>query len=96
MKKLAPAALLLSLILTGCTNDHAKLSAAGQKIGQARAHVAVPAWPDQCRAHEPHAVLALNQDALAALKRERAALDRQNARTDRCAGFYDDLAAKLK
>ncbi|MND75676.1 hypothetical protein D3C80_673030 [compost metagenome] len=28
------------------------------------------------------------------LKRERQALDRQNARTDRCADFYDGLAGE--
>jgi hypothetical protein len=30
------------------------------------------------------------------LKRERDALDRQNARTDRCAEYYDELARGMK
>jgi phosphoenolpyruvate carboxylase len=96
MRSLATLALLLSLPLIGCTSNHVKLDRAATAVGQSKARVVLPAWPTECRRHEVHAALVLGQDALSALKREREALNRQNARTDLCAGFYDDLAGRLK
>ena len=96
MKSLVLIALLVSLILTGCTSDHAKLAKAADKIGQSRARVSLPDWPLDCRKLEAHAELALNQDAIVALKREREALNYENARVARCAKFYDKLAKRLK
>lgn len=61
-----------------------------------RAGVHLPAWPDDCRLQEAHADLAAGAELRAVLVRERAALDRQNARGGRCAGFYDDLKFKME
>ncbi|MDX4076541.1 hypothetical protein [Brucella sp. NBRC 113783] len=56
----------------------------------------MPDYPDDCRRKEAHAPLVEGQEKLSILKREREALDRQNARTDRCAGFYDGLKGELR
>jgi len=89
-------ALSLALTLSGCGNSLARLHKGAELQGQARARVNLPAYPAECRRHEPHAPLVEGADATSALKRERAALGRAWARTDRCAGFYDDLRGKLK
>ncbi|WP_369522266.1 hypothetical protein [Brucella anthropi] len=56
----------------------------------------MPDYPEDCRRKEAHAPLVEGQEKLSILKREREALDRQNARTDRCAGFYDELKRGLQ
>lgn len=55
----------------------------------------LPDLPGDCRVKEPHAPLTLGNEALIILDRERGALDRQNARTGRCAGFYDDVKSRF-
>jgi hypothetical protein len=40
---------------------------------------------------EAHAELTAGSEVRSVLIRERGALDRQNARTGRCVGFYDDV-----
>lgn len=54
--------------------------------------------PDDCRTTEAHAPLVVGAQAVSVLARERAALNRQNARTLRCAdhaqGVFDELAAE--
>ncbi|WP_196503984.1 hypothetical protein [Aestuariivirga litoralis] len=79
--------------MSGCAAD--KLDKAGAALGRLQARVALPVYPGECRKHEPHAALVAGSEALSVLKRERAALDRQNRRTDDCAGFYDGLKSKL-
>lgn len=54
------------------------------------AGINLPPLPDDCRIKEPHAPLGEGMEARSILARERAALDRQNVRTDRCAFFYDE------
>jgi hypothetical protein len=44
---------------------------------------------------EPHAPLSVGEEARVAIRMERRATDRANARVGRCAGFYDDLRGKL-
>ena len=96
MKSSALLVLLPILILTGCTTNRAKLDKAATTIGQSKAHVLLPAWPAECRRVEAHATLSVGQSAVSVLKREREALRKQNARTALCAGFYDNLAERLK
>lgn len=64
--------------------------------GQSQARANFPAYPDDCRLNEAHAALVDGAEIRSVLKRERQALDRQNARTDRCADFYDDLVEVLR
>jgi len=58
--------------------------------------VTLPEFPLDCRATEPHAALAVGAEVRSVLIRERVALDRQNARAGRCAGFYDDVKIRLQ
>lgn len=81
------------LTLSGCANLN-KQAATVQ--GTAQARVSLPRYPDDCRMKEVHAALAAGVEIRSILKRERAALDRQNSRTDRCAQFYDDLSSRIK
>jgi len=86
---------LMVTTLISCASDKA-LKQAATVQGTAQARVTLPAYPEDCRAKEPHAALTEGAEIRSILKRERAALDRQNARTDRCATFYDDTARGLK
>jgi hypothetical protein len=65
------------------------------QVGQVAAGVTLPSWPAECRIAEPHASIHTGDELRALLKRERAALDRANARQKRCAEFYDDLIARM-
>jgi len=64
---------------------------AADRAGRAQAARQLPAYPDDCRKNEAHAPLTDGVEVRSVLKRERLALDRQNARTVRCAEFYDSL-----
>lgn len=87
---------LIALTLTGCANLDRQLKQAATVQGTAQARVTLPVYPDDCRMKEPHAALVEGTEIRSILKRERDALDRQNARTDRCAGFYDDLKEEIR
>ncbi len=84
-------ACLIAMILSSCASDRL-LQDAAQQAGRAQAGRQLPAYPDDCRKKEDHAPLIDGVEARSVLKRERQALDRQNARADRCADFYDGLA----
>lgn len=79
------------MTLSSCASDRL-LQDAAEQAGHAKAERQLPAYPDDCRKKEDHAPLIDGAEARSVLKRERQALDRQNARTDRCADFYDGLA----
>ncbi|MCX2696410.1 hypothetical protein OPR82_06410 [Brucella sp. YY2X] len=64
--------------------------------GKAHARVILPAYPDDCRLKEAHAPLIVGAEIRSILRRERQALAKQNARTDRCAGFYDELVEGMR
>jgi hypothetical protein len=68
-----------------------RLTTAASSQGKAAAGVVLPSWPDDCRIKAAHAALREGDEARSVLIRERSQLDQQNARTNRCAGFYDDL-----
>lgn len=81
------------MTLSSCASSRLWQEAA-EKAGQAQAERQLPSYPDDCRKKEDHAPLTDGVEARSVLKRERQALDRQNARTDRCADFYDGLAGE--
>jgi len=83
------------MTLTGCQSSKL-IQKAATDFGIAQARVVLPPYPDDCRVKEIHAQLKAGAEVRSILKRERAALDRQNARTARCAKFYDSLQAELK
>lgn len=93
------AVALTPLILSSCANDLKNLRIAATETGRAQARVSLPDMPADCRAKEAHAPLAVGLHAVSVLKRERAALDRQNARTGRCngsGGWYDRLQEEIQ
>ena len=95
MPRLAVLALSIATTLSGCGSD-AALRLAAVDTGKAEAGVALPELPDDCRRQEAHAQLAPGTEARTVLRRERQALDRQNARGGRCAGFYDEVKDGLE
>lgn len=83
------------MILSSCASDKL-LREAATKQGQSQSRVSLPVYPADCRSKEAHAQLSSGAEIRSILKRERQALDRQNARTARCAGFYDDLVEVMR
>lgn len=71
------------------------MMASADTRGRAEARVTLPDLPEDCRKREPHRIRA-GDEAITALKRERRALDRANARVGRCATFYDDTKTRLQ
>ncbi|WP_273795307.1 hypothetical protein, partial [Brucella intermedia] len=67
--------------MSSCAADR-KLIAAAETAGRTAARINLPDYPEDCRRREAHAPLVEGQEKLSILKREREALDRQNARTD--------------
>jgi hypothetical protein len=51
---------------------------------------------DLRRMHEAHAPDHINDEAVVLWRNERRALNRANARTDRCAQFYDTQKTALE
>jgi hypothetical protein len=84
------------LMISGCSSLDKQLKTAATQTGTAQARVTLPAYPEDCRAKEAHAALVVGSEVRSVLKRERLALDRQNSRTDRCAGFYDNLSKTIQ
>lgn len=83
-----------AILISSCASE-ARLTRAAETAGRAEAGLMVPDWPDDCRRQEAHAAARLGDEPVSVLKRERAALDRQNARTARCAGFHDDFRERV-
>lgn len=86
----------MMLTFSGCANLDKRLGKSAETTGTVKAAVNLPALPDDCRASEPHAALTTGAELRSVLKRERGALDRANARTGRCAGFYDDVKSNFQ
>lgn len=87
------ALLMLPIGISSCTTD--RLNKAATTQGQIQAGIALPAWPDDCRKQEPHASVEVGSELRSVLVRERGALDRQNARTGRCAALYEEIKTKF-
>lgn len=81
-------------LITSC-GTNTRLLAAANTRGKGAAHVQMPDLPAECRRKVPHA-FKVGDEAVTALKKERRALDRANARGARCAGFYDATKKNLE
>lgn len=82
--------------ISSCATIDQRLTASATAEGKVKAGVHLPAWPDDCRQQEAHADIAAGAELHGVLKRERSALDRQNARTGRCGTFYDTLKTRME
>jgi hypothetical protein len=89
--RLTAVALSIVAILTQSCATSQRLTAAATTQGKAQAGVVLPDWPDDCRKTEAHASVTEGAEVRSILIRERAQLDKQNARTGRCSSFYDTL-----
>ena len=72
-----------------------RLEKASTAKGVIAAGTNLPPLPDDCRTKEPHAAVKVGDELRFVLKGEQRALDRANARTGRCAAFYDDTKASF-
>lgn len=86
----------MTLTLSSCAGLEKRLDDASHEKGRAEARVRLPALPEDCRRHEAHAPLTPGAELQSILKRERKAVDRGNARVDRCANHYDGLRRALQ
>lgn len=85
---------MTALILSGCGSLDKRLVDAAVQKGVSEASVPLPARPTYCAETEAHAAMKEGDEIRSVLKRERAALDRQNARTRFCEGsegFYAEV-----
>lgn len=83
------------MTLSSCqTTDQARLDKAAKTIGQLQAGVHLPELPVDCRVKEPHVIVRVGSELRDIIVRERGQLNRQNARTDRCAANYDNVRTK--
>jgi hypothetical protein len=78
-----------------CTTVEQRLTTAATIRGTVNAGTNLPDQPLECRKQEAHAEVTAGAEARSVLIRERAALDRQNARGGRCADFYDDVKSRF-
>ena len=86
----------IPVFLSACgQTDTARIQAAAEATGAARAEALLPDYPDDCRRLSYSGVRAGDRLDVAVLKAD-AALTRQNARTARCADWYDQLQAALQ
>lgn len=89
-------ALWIPVFLNACgQTDIARIQAAGEAVGEARAEQVLPDLPEDCRRLSYSGVRAGDRLDVAVLKAD-GALARQNARTTRCADWYDQLQAGLQ
>jgi hypothetical protein len=84
------------ILATSCTTVQGRLVRSATIEGRIAAGVKLGDLPADCRATESHAELTAGAEVRSVLIRERGALDRQNARTGRCASFYDDQRSRLE
>ena len=83
-------------MLTACgQTDIARIQAAGEAVGKVRAEQVLPDLPEDCRRLSYSGVREGDRLDVAVLKAD-GALARQNARTARCADWYDQLQAGLQ
>ena len=82
--------LLISLLLTGCATANKQALEAGRQNGELEASKQLPDYPDDCRKTSRSGVRSGERLDVALLRTDQA-LSRQNARTKRCAAWYDEL-----
>lgn len=95
-KRSAAAMLMTAISISSCATTEQRIIKAGEVKGKVEAGVILPDQPADCRVEEAHAALKAGDEVRSVLVRERSALDRQNARTDRCADFYADVKTEFK
>lgn len=84
-------ALSILIFCAACANgDLAAIEHAAQGVGQIEAQRTLPDLPLDCRRKSKSGVQAGDRLDVALLKTD-AALNRQNKRSTRCAGWYDQL-----
>jgi len=83
----------MALTLTGCASLEKRLIEVSAQKAAAEAEIHLAERPAECamRKKEEHAPLVVGAEARVALRAERKALERQQARQDRCESFYDDV-----
>lgn len=86
----------MMLICSGCAGKAGLLAKIGAEQGRTAAGVMLPDLPPDCRKQEPHAALSVGMEARLAIRAEQRATDRANARTGRCAAFYDATRAGIE
>lgn len=84
------------LTLIGCTDMARRQIDAGATIGASAAKVTLEPQPAECGQHTPHAPLVVGQEAVVALRRERAQLDAANSSKRRCYLFNENQAEGLR
>lgn len=85
------------LTLAGCTDwAHRAQTDAGARIGAAAAQITLEPQPGECGVDTEHARLYPGQEAVVALRLERAQLDAANASKRRCYLFNQILADGLR
>ena len=82
--------------MQSCGTVEKRLGEAATAKGKVEAGVNLPDWPDDCRKTESHASVMEGAEVRSVLIRERGQLNKQNARTGRCAAYYDYLQSKLR
>ena len=87
-----PLAALIAVSLTGCAGIDDRLDAAATAQGELEATKQLPDLPLDCRQVSRSGVRRGDRLDTALLKTD-AALARQNARTGRCADWYDEIKA---
>jgi hypothetical protein len=86
---------MLTMSTASCATVEQRLTTAATVKGTVDAGANLPDQPTDCRKQEAHAEVAAGAEVRSVLIRERAALDRQNARGGRCADFYDDVKSRF-
>jgi len=88
-------ALSTLVFLSACAGVEKRLAVAATKEGEIRASRSMPDYPPDCRRKARSSVQEGDRLDTALLKTD-AALARQNARTGRCADWYDTLKAGIE
>lgn len=85
--------LLIPIFLVACgQTDRERIDAAAQAVGEARAAYVWPKLPSDCRRTSRSGIRQGDRLDVAVMKADQA-LSRQNARTRRCADWYDQQRA---
>ena len=87
-----PLAALIAVSLTGCAGIDGRIERSAKTQGELEATKALPNLPPDCRQISRSGVHLGDRLDTALLKTD-AALARQNARTGRCADWYDEIKA---
>ena len=93
---LARAALALSLLATS-TSCAESPAGAGRLTGLIAAGVEIPDLPAECRDHVAltREIARVGDDAFTLLRKADQRIREGNSKTDRCAGFFDDMKARM-